>query len=88
MNQIMSLNRHQARVDSESEFSSPQEVRDEIGLTLGEKLAALSEWGSNVERRLEAAGEGMQKTDGDANRDAELLRQINLVIQELKESSV
>ena len=85
MNQIMSLNTTQAREDPESEFASPQALRDEVGLTLGEKLAALERWAAIVERRLEAVGEGMQGADGEATGDAELLRQISLVIQELRE---
>lgn len=74
---IQDLNRDAAKLDPESQFDDPQALLDEVGLTRGEKLAALKRWAAQVDRRLAAGNEGMP-TRGTEPRDAELLRQIEL----------
>lgn len=74
---IQDLNRDAAKLDPESQFDGPQALLDEVGLTRGEKLAALKRWAAQVDRRLAAGNEGMP-TRGTEPRDAELLRQIEL----------
>ncbi len=74
---LVDLNRERALYDPESEFSSPCEIAKEVGLTRGEKLAALQRWSYGVNRRLASGYEGMP-TNGTEPRDAELLRNIEL----------
>jgi len=74
---IQDLNRYAAKLDPESQFDDPQALLDEVGLTRGEKLAALGRWAAQVDRRLASGDEGMP-TRGTEPRDAELLRQIEL----------
>lgn len=80
--EIQNLNRDAAKLDPESQFDCPQALLDEVGLTRGEKLAALERWAAQVDRRLASGNEGMP-TRGTEPRDAELLRQIELAKLEL-----
>lgn len=77
------LNHDRAIDDPESEFESPRAVIDEIGLTRGEKIAALKRWAFLVDRRLASGNEGMP-TYGTEPRDAELLREVELALSVLK----
>lgn len=75
---LTDLNRERALYDPESEFDSPRAIASEVGLTRGEKLAALQRWSYSVDRRLASGYEGMP-TNGTEARDAELLRDIELI---------
>lgn len=81
--EINKLNREAAKNDPESRFETPQQLVDEVGLTRGEKIAALERWADLVERRLASGSEGMP-TNGTEPRDAELKREIELAKQSLK----
>lgn len=73
MGKLLKLNRDAAKQDPESYFATPNDVMDEKALTLGEKRSVLQNWLELVDRRLEAANEGMpakRRTD-----DEDLLRQ-------------
>jgi hypothetical protein len=72
---ISHLNTMEARFNPESVFDSPEQLLDEVGLTSGQKLAALGQWAKSVELRLDASAEGMPPS-GAENDDAELLRRI------------
>ncbi len=74
---IQKLDRYAAKFEPESQFDSPTDLSNEIGLTRGEKIAALKRWAHLVERRLASGSEGMP-THGTEPRDAELLREIEL----------
>jgi hypothetical protein len=74
MGVISHINTQQARFDPESQFENPEQILVEVGLTAGQKLAALQRWANGVEQRLAASGEGMPEPDG--HPDAELLRRI------------
>ncbi len=74
---ITQLNHERATQDPESQFDSPSALAQEVGLTRGEKIAALERWAQLVDRRLASGYEGMP-TYGTEPRDAELLRQIEL----------
>ncbi len=83
---LVDLNRERALYDPESEFGSPYEIAKEVGLTRGEKLAALQRWSYSVDRRLASGYEGMP-TNGTEPRDAELFRNIELARQFLEHES-
>jgi hypothetical protein len=82
--EIMHLNHDRATNNPEPEFDTPQSLVEEVGLTRGEKIAALERWGFLVDRRLASGNEGMP-TYGTESRHAELLREIELQIASLKE---
>lgn len=77
------LNHDRAIDDPESEFESPRAIIEEVGLTRGEKIAALERWAFLVDRRLASGNEGMP-TYGTEPRDAELLRAVELALTELR----
>jgi hypothetical protein len=81
--EIQRINREAAKNDPESQFDSPEELAKEVGLTRGEKIAALERWAYLVDRRLQSGDEGMP-TYGTEPRDAELLRRIKLTMAELQ----
>ena len=83
---LTDLNREKALYDPESVFDSPGAVATEVGLTRGEKLSALQRWSYSVNRRLASGYEGMP-TNGTEPRDAELLRNIELTREHLKQAS-
>ena len=76
----------EARYNPESEFEHPRDLANAVGLTRGEKLAALDRWEFQVERRLAAASEGMP-TWGRASADLKLLEDIRLVRQTLRHAA-
>lgn len=71
MGVISKINTQQARLNPEREFDEPQQIVDEIGLTAGQKLAALKRWAQAVEERLGASSGG-----ADLPRDVALLERI------------
>lgn len=81
--QISKLKRDRAKNDPESEFETPAALANEVGLTRGEKIAALNRWAFVVDRRLASGDEGMP-TYGTEPRDAELMREIELEKQKLE----
>jgi len=83
MEEVMRLDRKIARFEPEARFESPQQLAEEVGLTRGEKLAALKRWSDLVDRRLASGNEGMP-TRGTEADDAELLRQIEIVRESLQ----
>lgn len=77
MSKILQLDRDGAKQDPEKHFHLPSDVLDEQALTLAEKRAVFKNWLELVDRRLEAASEGMP-IEGQADaKDALLQRQIN-----------
>ncbi len=69
--QILHLNRYAAKYEPESWFGSPDDLVNEVGLTLGEKLATLERWSSLVQRRLSSIDEGMTQDTAEPD-DSEL----------------
>lgn len=61
MGVISHLNTHEARFNPEAVFADPEALEDEVGLTAGQKLAALERWSLDVEARL-----AVQASDADA----------------------
>lgn len=82
-NEVHRINREAAKNNPESQFDSPEALAKEVGLTRGEKIAALERWACLVDRRLQSGDEGMP-TYGTEPRDAELLRRIKVVQAELQ----
>lgn len=78
MSTISHLNHDRALNNPEAEFETPQLLADEVGLTRGEKIAALKRWADLVDRRLASGNEGMP-VNGTEEYDAELKRQIEIV---------
>ncbi|MDX2157070.1 MAG: hypothetical protein SFW09_11235 [Hyphomicrobiaceae bacterium] len=86
---ISKVNRQAALSDPEAEFERAADVVECAGLTRGEKLSALRQWQSAVQRRLESADEGMvEHIPGTLTRDAELLSEIGRCIAEVEEAFV
>jgi hypothetical protein len=85
--EITHLNHDRATNNPESAFDTPQSLVEEVGLTRGEKIAALERWAFLVDRRLASGNEGMP-TYGTEPRDAELLREIELQIASRKEEKL
>lgn len=94
MTKIDDIDRDQALKNPEAEFDKPSDVVDSSLLTRGEKLKALSQWEFAVRRRLDSLSEGMAppssasevsgKTADPATVDADLLRQIELCTESVK----
>lgn len=84
---LMTLNRDAAKTNPEREFDSPEEIAGEIGLTLAEKIKALQVWQFDLERRQEAAAEGMvaeHNAPQSPSDDADLLRRIGVQLEKLE----
>jgi hypothetical protein len=76
----------EARYNPEGEFEHPNELANAVGLTRGEKLAALDRWEFQVERRLAAGSEGMP-TWGRAAADLKLLEDIRRARETLRHAA-
>ena len=86
MSEIMRLSTQEARTDPEATFTSPTEMVEHIGLTRGEKIAALKRWASTVRQRLDAVNEGMEPGAGEAYvEDCVLFRKIKQALESLRE---
>lgn len=83
MGEIMKLDSDKARMDPESVFANPRALIDEVGLTAGQKIAALERWETTVTLRLNAVSEGMAAPPGENSSDAELLKEIGLAKEAL-----
>lgn len=94
MSVVSHINRKSARTQPEESFASPHQLAVEMTMTRGEKIASLEEWRFEVQSRLDSAAEGMAPmaeasgkiNDGSSplDRDAELLREIDLELDALK----
>jgi len=82
--EITHLNHDRVTNNPESDFDTPQSLVEEVGLTRGQKIAALERWAFLVDRRPASGNEGMP-TYGTEPHDAELLPEIELQIASLKE---
>lgn len=93
MTTISKIKRDAVRKNPEAAYETPEELAGEPGLTRGERLAALEKWRFNLQSRMDATAEGMtapsqiRESDGrttdPATRDAELLREVELLIESL-----
>ncbi len=84
---IMSLDREGAKTNPEREFDTPEEIAGEIGLTRAEKIKALQAWQFDIERRQEAADDGMVAAPDapqSMSDDADLLRRIGIQLEQLE----
>jgi hypothetical protein len=59
MGTVSRLDHDKARNNPEAVFERPEDLSAEVGLTRGEKIAALKRWQGAVQRRLDSADEGM-----------------------------
>ncbi len=90
MPKIVNINRDEAKFAPEKKFSNLRQVTEEVGLTRAEKLTVLRSWAFDVQRRLDAAAEGMAPETsrtgrpGSVTSDTELLRAIELEIDGLE----
>ncbi|MBS0242901.1 MAG: hypothetical protein JSS20_12045 [Proteobacteria bacterium] len=85
MTEIVSINRQRALQDPETEFHHPSALTECIGLTRGEKIAALERWRFLVGRRVASAGEGMIEHRNDQlSADAELLSELGRELERTK----
>ena len=94
MSEITRINRSTAKLNPERSFDSPRAASEQVGLTRAEKLSALHRWRNQVQDRLDAAAEGMapdpplseveRRRLDPVDRDAELMRKIELEIEFLE----
>jgi hypothetical protein len=82
MAEISYVNARKARENPASEFSRPQDIVDNRGLTRGQKIQALKRWLFDVERRLASDGEGMAQPDA-STADVALLEEIKAAQEQL-----
>lgn len=77
MSTILKLDRASVKQDPEHHFEKPTDVLMESALTRGEQRSVLENWLELVDRRLNAANEGMPVETPESDNDALLQRQIN-----------
>ena len=68
--------RFPCRLDAEPAFARPLDIVTEVGLTRGQKLAALDRWEQTLKERLRATGEGMAPPEGQTADEAALIEEI------------
>jgi len=83
MAEISRINMDAARFDPEKEFGTPDKLAEAIGMTRGQKIAALDRWSKQVLDRLGATSEGMP-THRTSGRDMQLIDEIQAVLAGLK----
>ena len=76
MTEIMHIDTVKARMDAETVFARPLDIVSEIGLTRGQKLAALDRWEQSLKDRLRASGEGMTPPTEQTTHEAGVLEEI------------
>lgn len=81
--EILSMNSTAARFDPEREFGTPEKLGESVGLTRGEKIAALERWAQQIQDELAATSEGMPTAPASGHGTA-MLDRINQVIASLK----
>ena len=87
MTVLMTIDRDAAKTNPEREFDTPEQIAGDIGFTRAEKIKALQVWQFDIERRQEAADEGMlaeQAAPRALSDDADLLRRIGVQLDKLK----
>ncbi len=85
MAEIMHINSTQAVSDPETAFEHPHDIAEHIGLTRGQKIAALERWNFNVRARLDAVSEGMTtRPDGSYDSDSQLARELERTLELLR----
>lgn len=78
----------QATEDPEAVFENPGELAQHLGLTRGQKIAALERWAFVVGSRIDAVSEGMANhPEGAYTRDVALRREIAQHLDELRQST-
>ena len=92
---IAKINREAARNNPETVFDTPRALADAPTLTRAEKITALKRWAFDVRERLDASSEGMVpsstiredegKVEDVTTRDSDLLREIELVLEEIEQ---
>ena len=83
MSTISRLRSQEARLNPETQFDDPFQLANEVGLTRGQKLAALRRWEQKLTHEMAAASEGMPSTDTDGVKAA-LLSDIGQAILQLE----
>jgi len=76
MSTIMHINTEAARLNPESVFTRPADIVPELGLTYGQKRAALRRWADSIKARLAATSEGMRTPPGLSSEDVAMLNEI------------
>ena len=85
MTKIMQINSTQAVADPETAFEHPGEIADHVGLTRGQKIAALERWIFSVRARLDAVSEGMtSRPDGAYSADSQLAGELERTLEALR----
>lgn len=82
--EILSINTQAARFDPSSEFEAPAALVESVGLTRGQKIAALERWAIQIKDRLAATSEGMATQMASAHDTAEL-DEVNAAIANLRQ---
>jgi hypothetical protein len=75
MSTISRVKPDQARYNPEAEFGHPGRLLDSVALTRGQKIAALERWAFALQRRIDAASEGMSGAER-TQEDLELLEAV------------
>ena len=81
MTTILNLNTKQAREAPDTVFARPLDVVSQLGLTRGQKIAALERWRETLEDQLRATDEGMVPPAGQTAREAATVEEIGTALR-------
>ena len=76
MTTLLQLNMEKARLEPDSEFTRPHDIVESVGLTRGQKIAALQRWEQTLLDRMKATGEGMAPPAGQTATEAATVEEI------------
>ena len=77
MSELLHIDPIAARFDPAGTYREPDDLAGDIGLTRGQKLAALSRWAEAIQERFSATSEGMP-ANGHTSVDLEMLEKIEV----------
>ena len=73
---ILHMDIEKARLEPESVFARPLDIVTVVGLTRGQKIAALGRWNLTLQDRLRATNEGMAPPAGQTAAEAATIEEI------------
>ena len=85
MTEIININTEKSRFEPDAVYEKPDDVVKELGLTRGQKIAALERWELALHDRIRATGEGMAPEAGQTADEAATVIEIAQALAMLRD---
>jgi hypothetical protein len=83
MSEIMHLDIEKARLEPDAVFARPADLVQAVGLTRGQKIAALRRWELLMHDKMRATDEGMEAPTGRPTTEATTIQAIGEALESI-----